>query len=312
MNLRSIDLNLLTVFDAIMTEGNMTRAAEKISMTQPATSLALSRLRHIVGDELFIRTGRGVKPTPRAQELAIPIRQALDLIVTGLEAGDEFDYINSTREFSLLLGDYGDVLILPKLIEKIEKMGSGVRLSIPNKSNLDIKNSLHYGQLDFHLWITPWDNQDVYHQFIGSESNQCLMRNDHPAGNKKLTLKQYAKLDHVVLDMPHQEGPSRIDKDLILQGHERRHRLKVDSFTKIPPILLHTDRVCTLPTCLAEHYCNYYPLKMVPPPINADIPIYLMWPNSRNNDPGHKWLRGIIIESLLELNIIPPKHPSNS
>jgi DNA-binding transcriptional LysR family regulator len=308
MNLRSVDLNLLTVFDAIMTEGNMTRAAEKISMTQPAISLALSRLRHLVGDDLFVRTGRGVKPTPRALELSTPVRQALDLIVSGLEPSDTFDYANSTREFSLLLGDYGDILILPKLIKRIESLGSGIRLNIPSKSDLDIKSSLHYGQLDFHLWITPWDSQEVTHYFIGSESNKCLMRKDHPTSKKKLTAKEYAKLDHVVIDLPLNEGPSRIDKDLSLKGHERRHRLKLDSFTKVPPVLMHTDRVCTVPTCLAQHYAEHYPLKMLDPPINADIPIYLMWPNSRQNDPGHKWLKDMIIELILELDINPAKH----
>jgi DNA-binding transcriptional LysR family regulator len=118
MNLRSVDLNLLTVFDAVFTEGNMSRAAEKIGMSQPALSLAISRFRRLAGDELFERTGRGVKPTPRARELAGPVRRALDVISGALGQGSQFDVSTSSRTFNLVMGDAGELILLPRLMQR--------------------------------------------------------------------------------------------------------------------------------------------------------------------------------------------------
>ena len=111
MNLRSVDLNLLTVFDAVIREGNLTRAAANVGMSQPAMSDAVARLRHLLKDDLFIRTGHGVRPTPRAREYAAPIRRILDLVMMTLSEAQSFDHLTSSRRFNLVLREYGELEI---------------------------------------------------------------------------------------------------------------------------------------------------------------------------------------------------------
>ena len=130
MKLRSIDLNLLAVFDAIAAEGNLSRAARKLGMSQPAMSNALARLREVVDDPLFVRTGRGMEPTPRARLIAEPIRQALDLIQNSLRLDNAFDYASSRRTFTVAVEDYGEAVIMPRFMEWLSRVAPGVRVRI--------------------------------------------------------------------------------------------------------------------------------------------------------------------------------------
>ena len=173
MNLRSVDLNLLTVFDAVYTEGNMSRAAEKINMSQPALSLAISRFRHLAGDELFERAGRGVRPTPRANELAAPIRRALDMIIGALEQAADFDATTSDRTFNLLLGDAGELILMPPLMRWLETANANVHINTLPLAGTDVRKEMHFGNVDLYLWITPLDTDDnaFVSQQIGIDRN---------------------------------------------------------------------------------------------------------------------------------------------
>ena len=299
MNLRAVDLNLLTVFNAVITEGNMSKAAQKIGMSQPAMSLAINRFRHVAKDELFESTGRGVKPTARALQLAGPVRRALDLVSQALEQGVEFDLSQSERTFNLGLTDYGELVLLPRLVELLHEMGSGIRVNTLATAGLDIAKEMQFGNIDLYAWIEPLEDKGFRSQQMGTISEVCLMRKNHPVVKDKLTLEQYANLKHLVLELPGNRGPSLIDRELWRHGLKRKHSMQIHTYFNAPRILSTTDTVCSMPMQLARRFAEVHPLKIVPLPIKNELPTFMIWHKSMDADPAHKWLR----EYLIDLNI---------
>jgi len=303
MNLRSVDLNLLTVFDAVYTEGNMSRASDKIGMSQPALSLAISRFRRMAGDELFERTGRGVRPTPRARELAVPVRRALDMIASALEQGVGFDATTSDRTFNLMLSDYGDLLLIPRLMEWLEEQEAKIRISTRSFDKGEARSEMHFGDIDLFLWLEPLDrdNDEFISQRLGADSNVCLVRADHPDIGNSLSLEEFAKLKHVVLRLPDSYGPTLIDRELWSHGLQREHSMTIHSIFEFPRVLGSTSLIASMPVKIAEHFATGYGLRVVPSPIDFETPIYLSWPRSMDRDPGHQWLRDFLIKSFKEM-----------
>lgn len=297
MHLRTIDLNLLTVFDAIMAEGNMTRAAETIGMTQPAISLAVSRLRDLVGDPLFERTGRGVKPTPRALAMAAPVRRALETLANAVEAGGDFDYKTSDRAFKLVLNDYGEMLYLPRLMKWLGDNDAGVTIRTFPVSGLDVIRDLRFGTIDLLFWLEPIEDSEVSVERLTTEGQMCLLRRDHPLADKDLTLDDYIALDHLAIRMPLSSGQSVVAQRIRARGAERHIAAEVHTCHEMPPILAATDLVSTLPTRMAEAMARHYPLKVKEAPLpEMTLPIYMMWHRSMDKDPGHNWLRERLVE----------------
>jgi len=303
MNLRSIDLNLLTVFDAVMAEGNMSRAADKIGMSQPAMSLAISRFRQLANDELFERSGHGVRPTARALELAGPVRRALDLVLGALEQTHEFDSTTSTRDFNLVLGDYGELLLLPRLIHEMEKIQASFAINTLAMTGLDIRKEMHFGNVDLFLWAEPFEaNDDEFvSQQIGTDLNVCLVREDHPCIGSELTLEEYASLKHIILRLPASYGASSIERQLWSHNLQRSTFMRAHSLFEYPQAISHTDMIGTLPEKAAHSFAEHHKLSVVPSPLPFETPVYLMWPKSLHNDPGHRWLRELLINIYQQL-----------
>jgi len=303
MNLRSVDLNLLTVFDAVITEGNMSRAADKIGMSQPALSLAISRFRHLARDELFERTGHGVKPTPRARELAGPVRRALDIISGALDQGSDFDVTTSNRTFNLVLGDAGELILLPRLMQWLEAQEARIRINTLPIAATDVRKEMHFGNADLYLWLEPLDagNDEFISRKIDVDKNVCLVSRDHPLVGDQMSLEQYASFRHVILRLPGGYGPSQIDRELWSHGLKREHAMTVHSFFEFPRIISSTNMIGTVPGKIAKSLAQVHKLKILPAPIEFEMPIYLTWPQSLDSDPGHRWLREFLIEIYQEL-----------
>jgi len=299
MNLRSVNLNLLTVFDAIMAENNLTRAADKIGMTQPAISRSLSQLRHIFDDKLFLRTARGVKPTSRAIELSAPIHQALNLIVGALEPGNQFDCSKSERHFNLVLSEYGDAVLLPRLMKRLNQQSASVTINTLSSPRADIERELHFGKVDLYLWPKPIIKDGVTTQQLDSEDHCCLARKGHPTVKKKLTLKQYGKLDQIMYRMPKDYGPGVITPRLNAKKLQRHSHLYVHSYFSVPGVLADTDYIATVPTRLGRYFCEIHPLQFLECPLpDTYFPMYAMWPSSMDDDPGNKWLRQLLLDEI--------------
>jgi DNA-binding transcriptional LysR family regulator len=296
MNLRNVDLNLLTIFDAVMTERNITRAAQKIGMSQPAMSIAIDRFRHIADDRLFERTGQGMKPTARALELANPIRRALSIVSSAIEHNAEFDMTKSKRSFNLALGDYGELLLVPRIAKLLEQNSSAIHIETTSALGLNIERELHFENIDIYLWLSPIESEAVRSIQIGTVQEFCLVRKDHPAIDDRISLEKYAEMQHVTLKLSEGYGPTLIDRELWRNSLTRRKAISVSSLSQIPRIVGLTDMVAALPKPMAEAYAAAHNLKIIPSPIQVELPVFMMWSKSMDQDLGHKWLRESIIQ----------------
>jgi DNA-binding transcriptional LysR family regulator len=297
MNLRGIDLNLLTVFDSIMTEGNLSRAAEKLGMSQPAMSNALSRLRAALDDQLFVRTAQGMAPTPRARLLARPVRQALDLIQAGLRTrrpGETFDASSSTRSFVISVEDYGETVIMPRFMDWLMQTAPGVRIRIRPQPGKTLARKLREGSIAFATRHVALHDSEVHTQHLLNEDFVSMVRQDHPTVGDTLSLAQYLSLPHVVFGRLGRRGirNSIVDTELRRLGLKRKIALQVPGFQSMPAIVRNTNFICTMPRRMAQVYADHFRLKTLKTPIDLPpLPVYLVWSKSMDSDPEHEWLR---------------------
>ena len=293
MNLRSFDLNLLPVFEAILSEGNLTRAAEKLAMSQPAMSNALARLRTAVGDPLFTRTARGMVPTPRAKLMAGQVRHSLDLIQSCLRQTSDFDFQSSTRTFSIAVEDYGEAVITPRFMDWLTHVAPSVRAKIwPEHNTSVLQEELRNGAVDMAVDYFRLKHEGFTNARLMTDELVSMVRVDHPVIGETLTLEQYTTLPHVVLT---QKSPM-VDRELAKLGLSRTKALEVPHFISMPLIVKSTDFICTLPRRMATLYSEHFQVRMLKAPIEfPKIPIYLVWSHTLEHDPGHRWLRSSLL-----------------
>lgn len=291
MNLRSLDLNLLAVFDAILTEGNLTRASNKLGLSQPAMSNALSRLRQALDDPLFSRTAKGMMPTWRARLLAEPIRQALQLIQTGIRESMCFDCSTATRTFVIAVEDYGEVVVMPRFIDWLMRVAPGIQIKIRPEPGGALRADLNDGTVHLAMEYSYVRDEALEVQHVLDETFVPLVRRDHPIAGDTLTVEQYIALPHVVFARKHTKG-SMVDHELKKLGLTRKIALQVPHFLSMPLIVHNSDFVCTIPKRMADVYTEHFDLKAMKIPIEfPSVPLYLMWSKAMANDPGHQWLR---------------------
>lgn len=303
MNLRSIDLNLLAVFDAIAAEGNQSRAANRLGMSQPAMSNALARLRTALDDPLFVRTAQGMTPTARARALAAPIRQALDLIQGGLERAkrdDSFDFGASTRTIVIVVEDYGDSVIVPRLMDWLMQTAPGMRVRLRrDPSGTALSKKLSDGSVDIAVQYVRARDGELHARHLLEEELVSMVREDHPTIGDSLSLAQYLAVPHVVFGRLGSQGikNSIVDRELKRLGLARSIALQVPGFQSMPIIVRNTNFICTLPRRMAQAYAHYFRLKTLKTPLELPpLPLYLVWSKSMDRDPAHRWLRNAVHE----------------
>jgi len=296
MNLRSLDLNLLLVFDAIYGERSISKAAAKLHLSQPTISNALARLRVRLGDPLFERSAHGMVPTSKAKKLAEPIIHALNVLEHGLRDDDAFDFANSTREFVVAVEDYGESVILPRFIQWLSGVAPGVRIRIRPEPSAQLKAELRDGSADLALDYFPSSDPAHRSQCVLTETLLSLSRRDHPAGLDPLSLEQYLALHHVVLSGPSNARPM-IDLALSKRGLQRHIAVAVPHFISMPVIVQATDMICTLPRRMALLFADSFRLRLHAVPLRIpEFPVYLIWHESVETDAGHRWFRNHLME----------------
>lgn len=295
MNLRTIDLNLLLVFEVIYSEGNLTRAADKLAMSQPAVSNALARLRSALDDQLFLRTPRGMTPTLRARQMIQEVRQALDLITSALrDRPEQFDYAQSDRVFTIAAEDYGEAVITPRFMDWLTGVAPNTKAHVRLKQSLALQDELRDGRIDLVIDYFRIRDNSFTNQHLMTDELVSMVRVDHPIIRDTLSLEQYISLPHVVLE---QKSPM-VDRELAARGLTRNRALHVPHFISMPLIVKSTDFICTLPRRMAMLYMEHFRVKVLKSPIDfPKIPIFLIWSKNMEKDPGHQWLR----QSLLDL-----------
>ena len=284
--LRNLDLNLLKVLDAIVTEGSVSKASERLSLSQPAISNALNRLRTAMDDPLFIRTSQGMVPTPRTRTISQPVRQALDLVQSCLQEDFTFDYTLSDRTFVIAVEDYGEAVILPRITDWLSQVAPSIKLAVRPERSYVIQKELFEARVDFAIDYFPLHDEGFDNTQLFDDSLVCIARQDHPTVKGSLSMEQYVSLPHVVLT----QKPDRthlIDRKLNKLGLRRNHAIEVPHFLTMPLIVKDTNLLATLPKRIATIYADSFPIKLMPPPMPFEnIPIFLVWSRSLESDPA--------------------------
>jgi DNA-binding transcriptional LysR family regulator len=297
VQLKDIDLNLLRLFDAVYRTRNVSRAAELLDLTQPAASQGLSRLRTLIQDPLFMRTAGGVQPTPKAQRLAEPVRQALATLEQALGETAGFDPAQSTRTFQIHMSDIGESRFLPELMVALRERAPGVRVQTQPVPREQLMEALDAGRIDVAFGFLPMvkDSQRVR---LLEDRYVVLLREGHPFTRKRRSgaalLQGLRELEFVAV-RSHAET-LRIVQQMQL---EDRLRLVTEHFLVLPSIVKATDLAAIMPRNIARGFEGGYAI-VEPAFPQRDFVVSLHWSKRFEADPGHRWLRGVIEELFRE------------
>lgn len=301
MNLAGMDLNLLLVFNAVMIERNVTRAAGLIGLSQPAMSNALNRLRYYLKDDLFVRGADGMMPTARAQELADPIREILANLEQVLDTAD-FDPLTSDREINIGCNDYVICTLIPRLAAYLSREAPELRIRLyPTAGNtfelLDTRG------IDLGIGAVA-DIPDRFGSMVLIEdSYQVVMRRDHPLAERQLDLQRYAAADHLLVS-PRGDAHGFVDTELAKQGLTRNVRMTVNNFSSAPPILAASTMILTLPSRIADIHAPLHDLHVVPCPVPSTLDYssaVAVWHRKLINHPVHIWFRQALVDITQDL-----------
>lgn len=293
MRLNNVDLNLFVVFDVIYTERNLTRAADVLCLTQPTVSNALSRLRKTFNDELFVRSPRGMIPTPVTENIISRVREALQLLDTSVLEGDIFDPRESGRTFRVSMNDVSEALLLPELMVDLGLNAPRMNIESFHTRRRDLPAALSSGQLELAIDIfgAGAASPQLCHSPLFRERYVCLVRHDHPDIGDTLSLEQYLSLGHIhVSSRP--QGLGLVDLELSKMGHQRQTRLRLEHYMVAPHILRGSNLALTVPS----HWARKTDLKALELPfILPALESHLLWHKSADGDQANRWLRERII-----------------
>jgi DNA-binding transcriptional LysR family regulator len=297
MNIGSVDLNLLVALDVLLEERSVTRAGQRIGLSQPAMSNALRRLRHLLDDPVLVRTSRGMVPTPRAAELIGPVRQALAKLEGALATAKRFEPSKAERVFRVAAMDHTWVVLLPRLAGFLASEAPGVRLDLvpySNTTNADLES----GAIDAAVLVGKGQGRGGGFQRaeLYDDNFDCLVRKNHPLVKRRLTLEHYLELGHV-LASPRSRRGGLVDRALKKKGLSRRVHVIVPHFFAAAFVVAETDLITTLPRGVARPFARMLDLKVFPPPIEFEGgPWFLVWHERTLHDPAQEWLREQIVE----------------
>lgn len=296
------DLNLLPVLLVMMEERNVTRAAERLGITQPALSNALNRLRETLNDPLFIRERYGMRPTPKAEQLAQVVGAALSSIDKVILGQQDFDPLNATRLFTLAPNSYVEFIMMPAIVARLRSCAPGIRLRLTPFGNDVTETGVISGNTDMVLGriVEPPDNLVVQH--LMNEGLACVIRADHPLVGENLSAEQYEQLKHVNV-LPPGRMRAGLYQALEQRGLRRQVAVSVTHFLAVPEMIAVTDYCATLPRLICQHLSRDQRLRIVPAPVDlGTFPVEMGWHARYRDDPAHRWFRTLITETAQSLS----------
>jgi DNA-binding transcriptional LysR family regulator len=295
-NIRKIDLNLLAVLDALLNERNVTRAAARLGYTQPTISGMLRRLRDLFGDPLFVRTQRGLLPTPRAQALTVPLKQLL-ADSQRLVARDAFNPANSDVTFTVSSNDYMQHALLVPFVKALRSEAREIKLAIAPPIIEGLSDALARGQIDLAVTIPEFAMSDLPSRLLYRERYVVAVRPQHPLARRAaMTVESFCNYDHVLVSPTGGsfEGPT--DRALARLRLRRKVRYSVPSFLLMPEILQTDDLVALVPSRLLRD--SNKRLVVLKPPVEVPgFDVIAVWHPRVDNDIAHRWLRRRLAET---------------
>ncbi|SIT37467.1 LysR family regulatory protein [Paraburkholderia ribeironis] len=298
MDTNRIDLNLLRVFHAILEEHNLTLAANRLGLSQPAVSYSLGRLRAILDDPLFVRNGNEMQPTSAALEMREPLREAMAAAEHALQLMVPFAAATSTRVFRLSMSDIGELAFLPTLCAALAECAPHVRLDIQSIPVDQIEDALRVGRLDLAIGNLPALVERTRHQRLFHEDYVCMTRRRRGLPRRTLTLEQYLAFPHVLVGSL-ESAHYQIEESFRKRNIHRQIALRVPHFTVVPHILAHTDWIVTLPrrTVRLLNPADEFAVYDLPVDI-AGVTVTVHWHADFDTHDANRWLRTLVITQL--------------
>jgi DNA-binding transcriptional LysR family regulator len=297
MNLRTLDLNLLLVFEAILRERSVIRAAERLHLSQPAMSHALNRLRRRLNDQLFVRTPAGMMPTPRAEQLALPVRRALDELQLALEP-ETFSAATAERRFAIAVNNYAAVVLAAPLIAKCRELAPGIRLSLRPSGTLNLADLLERGELDLAISALDAPAARFASRVLVEDRYVAVLRRGHPAAFGALNLATFAGLPQLLISSSG-EDISFVDTVLAAHGQARSVMLEVP-YLSAGPVLAQSDMVAVLGRRIALEFCRSYAVEIQELPFaSPKLRSVMLWHRRLDDQPAHRWLRETAASGIL-------------
>lgn len=292
-----LDLNLLPIAIALYEERGVSRTATRLGMSQPAVSAALARLRKAFDDPLFVRTARGMEPTPRAQALIAPARDVLSRVERDVLSGLAFDPATANTTLTFALSDVGEMVFLPRILERLQNLAplSSVRsVALPPS---ELREGLDSGEIDLAVGYFPdLETTNFFQQRLFTHHFCCLLRADHPISSKRLSVRQFLGLGHVVV---HAAGRSQEIFERFLVRHRVHPKvvLVTPHFMSLPMIIGKSELVATVPHAIGMYFSGSQAnIKTVLPPF-PDAPHIVLkqhWHRKAHHDPRNQWLRRVV------------------
>ena len=283
---------LLMVFDALMTERNVTRAAARLHLSQPALSHALGRLRSALGDELFVRVARGVAPTPRALELAPLAKDALSRLELLFAAPQRFVPATANARLTIASTEFFEHLVLPQLLPRLRREAPGLVLRSRSTQGRLPKEEMERGECDLAIAGFFGDlPEGFYQQTLFADDFVCVLRKGHPQVGKTLSLKTYLELDHLLISM---QGDLTGVVDVALEKQRRRRRVVAGISNFLTPgwIVAESELVLTAPRRLARLYQRHLAVQLHELPLEVPpIQVVQVWHERTHAGPLHRWFR---------------------
>jgi DNA-binding transcriptional LysR family regulator len=297
MDIRAVDLNLLKAFDALIRERAVTRAAGRIGLSQPAMSHALSRLRSLFADDLFVRTPDRMEPTARAREIAPLVSTAIEHIEAALNLSVGFDPAKSAGIFTAGMAEYAEVALVGRLAQNFAKQAAKATLRLTPVTGAEAAERLESGAIDVavaHLRALPAHLETMV---LLHDPFVLIARRGHPFAAHSPSIEAYAALNHVLVS-PRGATSGAVDRALLDFGLKRRVALLVATYLALPAVLSASDLVATVPRRTAQRIAAIAEIEIVPLAIDLSMTVSMAWHRRTTSEPAQAWFRSLLIEAV--------------
>ena len=303
MDLHSVDLNLLVVFQHLYNVRRVSRVAQTLGVTQPAISNSLARLRALFNDELFVRTSRGMLPTPMAIELAEPVAAALDALNGVFNRQLAFDPATSQRAFQIAMTDIGEVHFLPKLMHALGERAPGITISTVRNTAVNLREEMAAGQVDLAVGHLPDLTAEFFQRRLFRQKYVCMFRPGHALDRPRTTRMSREDFERAeqVMVVAAGTGHGQVDAFMARAHVQRNIRLRVPHFVALADILHATDLIATVTEKFAQRSAQHFGLRYVDHPLDVpDVQINLFWHARYHREPASQWMRALLFELFSE------------
>jgi len=297
MDSTRLDLNLLVSLEALLTEQNVTKAAARLHLSQPAVSAQLSRLRDVFKDPLLIPAQRGMTPTAKALELLGPLRQALDQVRSAVANQTDFKPAQSSLSVSIACTDYLQSAAAKRLIFEIRARAPGMRVALRNLELAQLEAHMTRGEVDLALMTPQAAPASLRSRHLFDEHYVLIGRHQHPGLRGRLTVEKFARLEHVVVSLKGGDFATPVDDALAALGYRRNVVLSASSFLFVPEIVAQSDLVALVPARLVQDRADQ--IKRLPCPFPVEgFAVGMVWHERTHGHSGHRWVRELFASSI--------------